>query len=1567
MKSNIYILFFFIIFFNVQKVKSQDEGGVAKQYIPNITVASPQAASISKVGEIPVDLSTGRMNYTIPIFEIKEGNFTMPINLSYNYSGLLLDETPGYAGVGWALNIGGSILHSINGLDDSQHQSDKQSIYNYINKLPPFDDYVSPQGLSTINDFTEFVANGIFDGEPDKYCVNAGNLNCSFYLDKDNNAIFLKNENYKVSGYSHSAFTITDDKGINYIFNKSLINSRSSAENSSDYIASFLLTEINFPTSTNKILFKYESDVSNQYISYSDRSVTQTLTQNSTQYGTVQSFEINKNISDTQVRVDKLKKIITNSYTIELQYNDNPTENAITVISNLSIKDKFDKAVKSYDFNYSGWTGRRTNLMNVKSNGVIMNEMEYDMSTPYPVITDDSDYAKKDLWGYYNEKGRPATINGLITPNNNPTLKPDFNSTKIGALTKITYQTKGYSIIEYETNKIRTGGNNFPYESDAPVINEPYAATTNPYEIGSEKTVTLDITSVPVDLVPRYQFTNGFEMAGEHDRTGEITLTQNGTIILTAKQYWGNEGGDWRPPQRTFMNSDPDNIIHVTVPGKYVLKATSDQGITAQLSVIIKTTPPTYDQTVGGVRVSRVQNCDFNGECITTAYNYSQDNKSTGVMLQKPEFYSGSHTQDNLQCSPAIFVRRDFYNYTSIYPLSNFRGSPVLYKTVEKIDSGKDINNQVVTNGKTIFSYYGGPVSNSIRDLESYSIIGLLRTKEVKDNFGTTLLFENNSYTTSLIPNTTKLLYLLSCKLVREKRAQVSGGGSSGAGCGLQYPRPLLDFQVASFRYQAKNLILEKEESANYLQGNIVEGVTVYDYNPDTGFLKSKTTKNSKNENLETKYFYATNAEMSSEPFRNELIAKNMIGVPLVTQSYNGEKISEQKTEYSQEALTMNLLVPKYVYANKGNSEINKTTDRKITYDKYDDKGNVLQYTLESSTPVSIIWGYNKTQPIAKIENTSYDQVASYVIDLQSFSDSDNDNCISDDCKEQILRNKLKDLRIALPQYMISTYTYNPLVGVTSVTDPKGVSSFYEYDSFNRLKFVKDKYLNVLQKYCYNYKGQQVDCSDNTSTSVYLYKSAARSGPFTKNNCAAGGTGQSVSYSQPSGAYVSTISQADADSNGLAKFNTDGQAYANNTTSIKCTFWNTAQSRLIERNNCPVGGTPASVWYTVPAGRYNSTDSQAAADAQAQAEITNNGPAFANSDLNAKCTFWNTAQSKLIERNNCPAGGTPASVWYTVPAGRYSSTDSQASADAQAQTEISNNGQAFANNDVNAKCTFWNTAQSRLIERSNCPAGGTPASVWYIVPAGRYSDFSQAGADAQALDDVTKNGPSYSNSTALCTFYSIARSGPFTKDNCEAGALGSSVPFSQEAGASLSNISQADADLKGAYKFYHDGNIYANANGTCAFYNATKSVTANKNNCGTGTYGSAVTYTVPARKYSSTISQANVDQLAQNDINSNSRTYINENGICTSETYDVFVADAEESQKKFWVTVTSSSSDHPERVVHATFNYSYIIGMKIYNGNWSSSLVLPAGVTNKTFILTLSFLGFPELKSFTVN
>jgi YD repeat-containing protein len=67
---------------------------------------------------------------------------------------------------------------------------------------------------------------------------------------------------------------------------------------------------------------------------------------------------------------------------------------------------------------------------------------------------------------------------------------------------------------------------------------------------------------------------------------------------------------------------------------------------------------------------------------------------------------------------------------------------------------------------------------------------------------------------------------------------------------------------------------------------------------------------------------------------------------------------------------------------------------------------------------------------------------------------------------------QLNPLKSAFPDAQVSTYTYKPLVGMTSATDPKGQITYYEYDNYNRLANIKDQDGKILKHTDYHYQGQ---------------------------------------------------------------------------------------------------------------------------------------------------------------------------------------------------------------------------------------------------------------------------------------------------------------------------------------------------------------------------------------------------------------------------------------------------------------------------------------------------------------
>jgi YD repeat-containing protein len=70
----------------------------------------------------------------------------------------------------------------------------------------------------------------------------------------------------------------------------------------------------------------------------------------------------------------------------------------------------------------------------------------------------------------------------------------------------------------------------------------------------------------------------------------------------------------------------------------------------------------------------------------------------------------------------------------------------------------------------------------------------------------------------------------------------------------------------------------------------------------------------------------------------------------------------------------------------------------------------------------------------------------------------------------------LDELRVYPKKSLMTTYTYDPLVGITSECNPNNMVTSYEYDQFSRLSLVRDQDKNIIKKVCYNYAGRVEDC-----------------------------------------------------------------------------------------------------------------------------------------------------------------------------------------------------------------------------------------------------------------------------------------------------------------------------------------------------------------------------------------------------------------------------------------------------------------------------------------------------------
>ncbi|WP_264530318.1 DUF5977 domain-containing protein [Flavobacterium sp. N502540] len=1507
-----FIPFLIFVLLCISKTAAQNDAIMQ----PQITPPYPGTADLGNYGNVPVGLFTGSPAVNLELYTLKEGGNTIPLSMSYNSNGVQVDAIPRQLGIDWNLIATGVITRSV------MDQPDEEISF--------YDANASLIDCSPNDTAKNIGGSNQVDTEKDVFNLNAFGLSVKFILADDRrNTIQIEQSKIKIV-YEGGFFTVVDVDGTVYTFGGMNAVEESLSRNEGvsgpvppvHYNTAWYLTKIQKTGGVSPVIFSYSQEWMRFYSSYFQKSVSTQQNIRSTGYMSSISQPRTQTYKNKQYhKTSLLKEIKINNKKIifDYDYKNPPAEfqshNSKQLISIKVYNDTINLAnslIKKIDFNYDQITPS-----NIGANGytdidqklIFLKEVrEQGKSSSAEFVKYSFDYYQpeklparhsfaKDLYGYFNGGNgvNDLIFNNISTstaPGNECNFSPLFSAYKsigslrapndlytyFGMLKSIYYPTKGKTVLEYESNKLVA--NVFMKGKNTSTVTVDCQNSTTgvsiPFQIGKRQIVAIS-GNVGMDdeegLCENY-------FAAPHHVTGQKVFVKILDASTDAILY-------------SFDNTQ-ERVINKEVcleAGWYkiTVKASKCSFGNASIKFFPTGMEPHWENKetpMAGVRVMRTTDYDNNGTANTKRYYYGTlDNLATssGAFTTIDPYITenidvsdvdlidlGQYTGD---VSTRDFVRTFTVTSSPKSSLTSFDGTAIGYRSVVESWGGDHFEN--------------GGIEN-IFDVNS-DIEPIMLCQEI---------IRNVNYSNSH----------LNGKPVKKKIFKKENGLVKNISVEQYFydVKPELEYSKNNFvgipYYSAKNFVLyvinqysitsrfsylsKKIVSSFDIMGqNPVSVTTLYDYTNNAHLqLTSESILNLNEEKeLETKYYYPD--DLLNEPFMVELKVANRISLPIIAERYkDGTLLSKNKTVYTKDPTTGNLLLPKEIYSSKFPNDLQNLAnignlEKKITYNQYDEKGNVLQYTVESGTPVSIIWGYNKTQPIAKIENVIYNSISAGIIsNLQSRSNEDDDNCMSENCTEQLLRNELNTLRNTFQNAFITTYTYNPLVGVTSVTDSKGIPSYYEYDSFGRLKFIKDQDLNILQKYCYNYKGQQADCSDNTSTAEYLYKSAARSGVFTKNNCAAGGTGSSVPYSQAAGAYISTISQADAESHGLDKFNTDGRAYAN--ADGYCTFYSAAISRSIAKNDCAVGGEGSSVPYSQIYGAERSFSSQAEADSKGLAKFNTEGQAYANA--NGKCFFYSIAYSDIFTNDECGLTGTGTSHYYTLAARAEKSEVSQGEANHKAALRFLAEGQIYAN--TAGSCVFNSAPLGGYFLKNSCPAGtvSTSGPIYFEQSRGAVtSKISQANADELAAVKFNTDGPNHANTVGECFYYSAPISGSFTKTNCPPGGIGSTDVYSLGYGAGKSKVSQAEADAEALEQLNYYGKVQAEYGGTCTYLSQRVVYKIYKDDyCPPGTTFPYVYYIVEQGKYHSEISQVDADNKAWVDVSANAQAYANANGIC---------------------------------------------------------------------------------------
>ena len=490
--------------------------------------------------------------------------------------------------------------------------------------------------------------------------------------------------------------------------------------------------------------------------------------------------------------------------------------------------------------------------------------------------------------------------------------------------------------------------------------------------------------------------------------------------------------------------------------------------------------PAFVNTNIGGIRVASILDYDEHGNQVSTrSYDYNDATGfSTGTANQVPVF-SDVHRwyYTNSPNPPHHWTKaKEEHRQAAFTNLNATHGVPVYYSKITVTNSSGNLVNSRAEQtyhppmeGGGYYSYPRFPkhsdLTKSLPKTNKQFKVGYLindypveTTTNTYDAVRYTL-----DYNTGQDPNPD---HPISFKAFKRLVLDINFAACSGCYMAEQ-PDIGTDQELALRGNYALQLYKEVEARREIKQTD----VSREDYQMSTNYyydsmrlLQSTTTTDSKGDLLITELDYPY--EVSETQYQS-MISYNQVSTPVQQRTIkNSTLLSSQKTNFIQ---VQNGYKPVSIYAAKGTA----TLENKLQY-TYDNLGNITSYVKEdgSGTSTVIIWGYKKQYPIAKIVNATYNQIAALVPNLQSLSNADNDTSTDYTGTEGALRQALDDLRSngILLNTQITTYTYNPFIGITSVTDPRGNTIYYEYDNQHRLKHVRDKDGNLLSKNEYNYR-----------------------------------------------------------------------------------------------------------------------------------------------------------------------------------------------------------------------------------------------------------------------------------------------------------------------------------------------------------------------------------------------------------------------------------------------------------------------------------------------------------------
>jgi len=1047
---------------------------------------SPQLSQFNKYGDYPVDHSTGIPAIDIPLYEIKTTKLSLPISLSYHASGFKVDDQNGILGLGWSLQAGGRISRTLQGSPDEKiaypipYKTESQIDISNYDDLTYLKYAAANEKSQTAFDTEYDVFNFSMNGDNGKFVLARGTGGNRVPTTFPFRPVKITSN---TPGFNSdiSFFEIVDEQGNTYRFGQSKDLSQANLEiakvssGSRQYTSGWFLSEIISYDKTESIKLLYadisqirtrRTDICTVEDNYSGEECKipgPTLclspipnTPDNYQI-TTESINNTSTVYDTKV----LKEIQFTGGKAVFNYSTDVAKKLLS-IDIMNVSSELLRKISFTQATYTNHTfyNKLTTLKFQDKNSIDIQKyvFDYNETASFPGNGSGGDLkhtSAVDYWGFYNGKSSTGSIvpradlelaikNGGSMTYRNETVSfgdrdADEEPMKTFVIKKITYPTGGTSEFEFGANR-----------------------SLNKIIGGLRIKRIISTDAISGQVIKRFEYGLGENQQGE--------LLLNPYSVNSYLQTY--LAFNFPPLNNNYCDVPPAGLPCYTMRIRTISSDFIDGSSLFESNPVFYTDVTEYQDAVSGV----LGKTTYKYELPVTGYGsigYSQivrsygdwmgrhllnksvyKNASTGfTLIKKEDYLYAIELGDPLNSLRSVCRYYGLANKTlgTLSQLNQFyapafeyfdyrfeNGRKILTKKTETevTESGNVVTDQVMT----YTSAHNNPVLKSTSNSRSGTINETFK-------YPSDAAYGSGSYQEDA------RLKLISLNNLEALLEQKISNGTTQVELTKNFYK---DFSASGIPFKESietdnrsttesRIQFEGYKNGKLIQQSLVNGPkTSYKWGYKELYPIAEIRNSAVNE------FYLQNFE---EPELGLDFEANVVNdnAQVHTGKYSGRIINPNATEFvshSDKGITISLTAPKkftysgWVYSNGPSAQLHLFMFK---------AGETAYFSYVDAVQTTVInkWVYVKKDFLVPAD----------VVYMKLRIDNNAAGTVWFD-----------DLRIQPTDASMSTYTYEPLVGMTSAIDDSGKTVYYEYDTFQRLVNIKDQNGFIIKNYDYHYK-----------------------------------------------------------------------------------------------------------------------------------------------------------------------------------------------------------------------------------------------------------------------------------------------------------------------------------------------------------------------------------------------------------------------------------------------------------------------------------------------------------------